>query len=78
MRSIPTFYAMKVAYGPAVVRAVAGGLPPIGIDDPLETILGASWSTNRVLIDFSKTDFSNFGIKFEKINLFNLRSIYQS
>ncbi|HEX4796398.1 MAG TPA: STAS domain-containing protein [Humisphaera sp.] len=25
--------------------------------NPLETILGASWSANRVLIDFSRTDF---------------------
>jgi fructose-1,6-bisphosphatase II len=39
MKSIPTFYSMKVAFGPDVVRAIAGGLPPIRIDDPLETIL---------------------------------------
>ena len=39
MRSIPTFYAMKVAFGPEVVKAIAGGLPSIQIDDPLETIL---------------------------------------
>jgi fructose-1,6-bisphosphatase II len=39
MRSIPTFYSMKVAYGPEVVKAIASGLPPIGIDDPLEAIL---------------------------------------
>jgi fructose-1,6-bisphosphatase II len=30
---------MKVAYGPAVVKAMSSGLPPIGIDDPLESIL---------------------------------------
>jgi len=39
MRSIPTFYAMKVAFGPDVVKAITGGLPPIRIDDPLEAIL---------------------------------------
>ena len=39
MRSIPSFYSMKVAYGPPVVRALASGLPPITIDDPLETVL---------------------------------------
>jgi fructose-1,6-bisphosphatase II len=30
---------MKVAFGPDVVKAIATGLPPIQIDDPLETIL---------------------------------------
>jgi fructose-1,6-bisphosphatase II len=30
---------MKVAFGPEVVGAIALGLPPIQIDDPLETIL---------------------------------------
>jgi fructose-1,6-bisphosphatase II len=39
MRSIPSFYSMKVAFGPDVVAALANGLPAIGIDDPLETIL---------------------------------------
>jgi fructose-1,6-bisphosphatase II len=39
MRSILSFYSMKVAYGPIVVRALEEGLPPIGIDDPLESIL---------------------------------------
>ena len=39
MKSVPSFYAMKVAFGPEVVKAMAGGLPPIRIDDPLETIL---------------------------------------
>jgi fructose-1,6-bisphosphatase II len=39
MKSIPSFYSMKLAYGPAVVKAMANGLPPIAIDDPLETIL---------------------------------------
>ena len=39
MRSIPSFYSMKVAYAPEVVKALQEGLPPIGIDDPLESIL---------------------------------------
>jgi fructose-1,6-bisphosphatase II len=40
MRSIPTFYSMKLAYGPDVVKAIDGGLPPIELDDPLELVLG--------------------------------------
>ena len=39
MKSIPTFYSMKVAYGPDVVKALGNGLSRICIDDPLETIL---------------------------------------
>ncbi len=39
MRSIPTFYSMKVAFGPEVVEAQTKGMRPIGIDDPLESIL---------------------------------------
>jgi fructose-1,6-bisphosphatase II len=39
MMSIPSFYSMKLAYGPAVVRALTQGLPPLGLDDPLETVL---------------------------------------
>lgn len=39
MQTIPAFYSLKIAYGPAVVRAIEGGLEPIGMDDPLETIL---------------------------------------
>ncbi len=39
MRSIPTFYSMKVAFGPEVVTATAKGMPPLAIDDPLESIL---------------------------------------
>src|SRR5438034_7906380 len=31
MRSVPSFYSMKVAFGPDVVRALAAGLPPIAI-----------------------------------------------
>jgi fructose-1,6-bisphosphatase II len=40
MTSVPSFYAMKLAFGPEVVKAVAAGLPPLGLDDPLETVLG--------------------------------------
>jgi fructose-1,6-bisphosphatase II len=39
MKSIPSFYSMKLAYGPQVVKALAGGLPPITMDDPLEVVL---------------------------------------
>ncbi len=39
MRSIPSFYSMKVAYGPQVARALATGLKPFGIDEPLAMIL---------------------------------------
>src|SRR5919201_1061248 len=39
MRSILSFYSMKLAFGPAVVNALAAGLEPITIDDSLETIL---------------------------------------
>lgn len=39
MGSIPSFYSMKVAFGPAVATAITEGMPPIGIDDPLESIL---------------------------------------
>src|SRR6516225_3172936 len=39
MRSIPSFYSMKVAFGPHVVKALAEGLPTFGIDDPLATIV---------------------------------------
>jgi fructose-1,6-bisphosphatase II len=41
MKSISTFYAMKVAYGPQVVHAINQGLTPIRIDDPLETVLSS-------------------------------------
>src|SRR5947209_625302 len=29
MKSIPSFYTMKLAFGPEVVNAIKGGLPPI-------------------------------------------------
>jgi fructose-1,6-bisphosphatase II len=39
MSNIPSFYAMKLAYGPEVARAIAAGLPPIRLDDSLDVIL---------------------------------------
>ncbi len=39
MKSIPSFYSMKLAFGPAVVAAQAAGQPAIALDDPLETVL---------------------------------------
>jgi fructose-1,6-bisphosphatase II len=39
MRSIPSFYSMKLAYGPAVVAAQKAGQTPIALDDPLEQVL---------------------------------------
>jgi fructose-1,6-bisphosphatase II len=41
MRNIPSFYSNKLAYGPEVVRAIHKGMPPIQLDDPLETTLRA-------------------------------------
>src|SRR5438105_9579400 len=39
MKSIPSFYTMKLAFGPEVVKALGAGLPAIGIDDPLASVL---------------------------------------
>ncbi len=39
MRNIPAFYSTKLAYGPEVVRAIAGGMEAIALDDPLEKTL---------------------------------------
>ena len=39
MKSIPSFYSMKLAFGPAVVRALNEGLESITLDDPLEGVL---------------------------------------
>jgi fructose-1,6-bisphosphatase II / sedoheptulose-1,7-bisphosphatase len=39
MVNIPSFYSLKLAFGPDVVRAIAGGMEPIKLDDPLETTL---------------------------------------
>lgn len=40
MRNLPSFYSMKMAYGPAVVQAIARGMAPLQLDDPLEITLG--------------------------------------
>ncbi|MEQ1851937.1 MAG: class II fructose-bisphosphatase [Chthoniobacteraceae bacterium] len=40
MKNLPTFYSEKLAYGPAVVRAVERGMPPIAMDDPIPVTLG--------------------------------------
>lgn len=39
MKNLPSFYAHKMAYGPAVVEAIARGMQPISLDDPLENTL---------------------------------------
>jgi fructose-1,6-bisphosphatase II len=39
LKHLPAFYSTKLAYGPDVVRAIAGGLAPIQLDDPIETTL---------------------------------------
>lgn len=39
MKNLPAFYSQKLAFGPAVVKAMQGGLTPIQLDDPLEKTL---------------------------------------
>ena len=39
LTSIPSFYATKLAYGPDVVEAIAAGMDPIRLDDPIGSIL---------------------------------------
>jgi fructose-1,6-bisphosphatase II len=39
MQNIPSFYALKMAYGPAVVKAIENGMEPFNLDTPLEKIL---------------------------------------
>jgi fructose-1,6-bisphosphatase II len=39
MQTIPSFYTMKLAFGPQVVEAQSAGLGAITIDDPLERVL---------------------------------------
>src|SRR5262245_42421824 len=39
MRNIPSFYCRKLAYGPAVVKAIRQGMAPIGLNDPLDVTL---------------------------------------
>jgi fructose-1,6-bisphosphatase II len=36
MKNLPTFYSEKLAYGPEVVEAVAGGAEPLSLDESLE------------------------------------------
>ena len=36
LRNLPSFYAIKLAYGPAVVRAMEGGMEPLTLDAPLD------------------------------------------
>lgn len=40
MKNLTTFYSTKMAYGPEVVRAIAAGLTPLALDDPMEVTLG--------------------------------------
>lgn len=39
MKNIPTFYTEKLAYGPAVVKALEQGMEPFNLDTPIEQIL---------------------------------------
>ena len=39
MRHLPSFYAEKLAWGPAVVKAIAQGMPAIELDHPIEDTL---------------------------------------
>src|SRR5262245_38720564 len=39
MKHIASFYSQKLAYGPAVVRAIQQGMEPVGLHDPLEKTL---------------------------------------
>lgn len=39
MLHLPSFYSMKLAYGPDVVRAIGAGAAPIDLDDPIDTTL---------------------------------------
>ena len=36
MRNIPSFYSIKLAYGPEVVSAIQRGMAPIALEDPLK------------------------------------------
>src|SRR5215468_10041316 len=39
LKHVASFYSRKLAYGPAVVRAIAQGMEPIALHDPLEKTL---------------------------------------
>lgn len=40
MRNLPSFYSTKLAYGPAVVKAMEEGMEPLSLESPLEHTLG--------------------------------------
>ncbi len=39
MKNLPTFYSEKLAYGPEIVDAIARGMSPISLDEPVEQTL---------------------------------------
>ena len=39
MRHLPSFYVQKLAWGPAVEKALKTGMPPIELDHPIEQVL---------------------------------------
>lgn len=39
MRNLPSFYAHKLAFGPAVVEAVEHGMKPLSLDEPIGSML---------------------------------------
>ena len=39
MRNLPSFYAHKLAFGPAVVEAVERGMKPLSLDEPIGSML---------------------------------------
>jgi fructose-1,6-bisphosphatase II len=39
MRNLPGYYSHKLAYGPAIVEAMAGGMKPLSLDEPLAEML---------------------------------------
>ena len=39
MKNLPTFYATKLAYGPEVVEAIAQGMDPVSLDEPVDQTL---------------------------------------
>lgn len=39
MRNLPSFYAHKLAYGPQIVDAMAAGMKPLSLDEPLGEML---------------------------------------
>lgn len=39
MRNLPSFYAHKLAFGPAVVEAIEHGMKPLSLDEPIGSML---------------------------------------